>query len=75
MSNDYFDHGLNTAPEHGHRDFGQVGDGGPIPATVAGTRPPVPHDPLGTVSPAGPTSEQTYTPPPVDPYANGAADC
>lgn len=59
----YFDQGLNTAPEHGTTDFGAVGDGGPISATARGTRPPVPADPIGTVSAAGPESEQPFTDP------------
>ena len=58
----YFDKGLNTAPEHGTTPFGAVGDGGPIPVGV-GSRPPAPSDPIGTVSPSGPSSMTTYTDP------------
>jgi hypothetical protein len=58
-----YDTGLNTAPEHGETPFGAVGDGGPISATTPGTRPPVPNDPIGTVTDSGPESMQPYTDP------------
>lgn len=53
----------NVAPEHGPTPFGAVGDGGPISATARGTRPPMPHDPLGPVSDTGPSSAQPFNDP------------
>lgn len=52
----------NVAPEHGPRPFGEVGDGGPLPIG-AGSRPLVPHDAIGTVSPDGPESMAGFNDP------------
>lgn len=58
-----YDTGLNTAPEHGPRPFGEVGDGGPIPVSAKGSRPAEPSDPIGTVQDSGPASMRPFNDP------------
>lgn len=51
----------NVAPEHGETPFGESRTGPGL--GTGGGRPPVPAEPIGTVSPDGPSSASPFNDP------------